>query len=68
MVRVYLIRYACHATGELIWWPESLSAKDAFRMGRQMAKQGRRPTIHRVSVYALDVVKAGQSRQVRLVA
>lgn len=65
MIRIYAVRYRCHVTGDVVWWPESLTKKKAFAVSEELARLGRKPVIIRVLVSASDLVSCGRSEKVK---
>lgn len=47
-VKVFVIQYT--TDGKRRWYRESLSSHVAYALGRELAKLGRRPTVHRIDV------------------
>ncbi len=53
MINIYVLNF--EENGQRIFWGESLASKEAFAMGRIMAKLGKKPRVYRLSAQQVDV-------------
>lgn len=61
-IDVFLITYYL-PNGERVWWKESLSSEEAFALGRQLAVDGFRPSVRRISAPPSRLLKAARRRR-----
>lgn len=45
-IRIFVLSY--RIASQKVWWPESLTSTEAFRLAKVLAVEGMRPTITRV--------------------
>lgn len=57
IIAIFVVEY--QHNGQRYAWKESVTASIAYSLGRQLAKQGMKPTVRRVDMHLAEVRRRG---------